>query len=142
LRDHLPRPHQGRTGRVLADPDARLTHPPPPPLAGVFSSRKERPMDIYPTCEDCQRELIPHRLWRAADNGDRRQWQREGKTCANGVGTCVACYARRHRAAKSTHMPNESPIAPNRCTECETQMIRMRVWTKATREQRDEWRAN
>ena len=99
-------------------------------------------MDIHPTCEDCQRELIPHRLWRAADNGDRRQWQREGKACTNGVGICVACYARRARAAKSTHAPNESPIAPNRCTECETQMIRMRVWTKATREQRDEWRAN
>ena len=98
-------------------------------------------MDIYPTCEDCQRELIPHRLWRAADNGDRQQWQREGKACTNGVGTCIACYARRARAKTSTASGEPSPIAPNTCTECETHMVRMRAWTKAPTEQRDQWRS-
>lgn len=98
-------------------------------------------MKTYATCNDCEREMIPQRLWNAADKGDRNQWRREGKTPMSGVEICTACYARNRRAKESPTL-EVSPIAPNTCTTCATKMIRSAAYLAATGEQRAEWLAD
>lgn len=62
-------------------------------------------------CLDCEREMIPSRLWNAADKGDRDQWRREGK-CQRGGKRCKSCVSGASRASK--------PAVPPGCLDCST----------------------
>ena len=63
------------------------------------------------TCIDCEREMIPSRLWEAADKGDRDQWRREGKRQSGGE-RCKTCVSAASRASK--------PAVPPGCLDCST----------------------
>jgi len=70
------------------------------------------------TCIDCEREMIPSRLWEAADKGDRDQWRREGKRRAKGS-RCHPCVSMRHRA-KVTE--------PRACRACPAEVPTRRLY--------------
>ena len=62
-------------------------------------------------CLNCEREMIPQRLWAAADSGDRKQWRREGKRQSGGK-RCKTCIGATIRALK--------PAKPRGCLDCST----------------------
>lgn len=69
-------------------------------------------MDNHEACRHCGCSLVPQRLWRAADKGDRKQWLREGLRMHAGHGLC----ARDYKADMTGKKP--VPKTPPPCTVC------------------------
>lgn len=90
-----------------------------------------------PTCIDCARDLVPAKLWKAADRGDRRQWVREGLVRYEGRGRCGRCLKKTPRQPRSTE--DTPPEASHPCGDCGSQMIRSVAWKTATPDQRAVW---
>lgn len=78
------------------------------------------------TCTTCEREMIPSRLWTAADKGDRDQWRREGKRRGKGS-RCHSCVNARHWAKVAT---------PRVCRTCSTEVPARRLYCDPCRDER------
>lgn len=78
------------------------------------------------TCIDCEREMIPDKLWQAADQGDRNQWLREGKRRAKGR-RCHPCVNARHRTKVAT---------PRVCRTCPAEVPARRLYCDPCRDER------
>jgi len=80
------------------------------------------------TCIDCEREMIPSRLWTAADKGDRDQWRREGKRRGKGS-RCHSCVNASHRTKDA---------APRVCRACPAEVPTRRLYCDPCRDERRE----
>lgn len=92
-------------------------------------------------CLNCEREMIPARLWAAADKGDRSQWAREGK-CQSAGKVCKRCQ---QAAAKARRPPKPpAPIVTPTCADCSNPAWSPRAtYCEECRARRNrEWREN
>lgn len=98
----------------------------------------------YPPCAECGRQMIPQRLWNAADAGDCKQWRREGKEAHGARDKCRTCYARERRANRDTRprpqRARKPAVLPDPC-RCGVTLVRNAAWRDAPTAQRDEWAA-